>query len=211
MTSADREPVDRGDHGLRYVTDDLMQRIHFEQTGFRWPVVAGLRALLLIASRAEGLLAGAGKTYHADFRTAPSHFESTDQFVEGAGPKRVVPVWSVDSDPGQAVVDLVRDVGELGHQSPLSVESHTHSFASQVMVLPYYQKGPAQRNPELERRTSHGPKISTHSRELTDRALQVLEFGDESCPTSRDLVCCALGVEQAGVPCHLQRGAEHFP
>src|ERR1700756_567610 len=44
-----------------------------------------------------------------EFRNMPN------QFVESAGAKGVVAVWPVDCDPRQAVVDLVGDIGELGH------------------------------------------------------------------------------------------------
>src|ERR1700756_2508934 len=53
-----------------------------------------------------------------EFRNMPN------QFVESAGAKGVVAVWPVDCDPRQAVVDLVGDIGELGHvvASPLKPE-----------------------------------------------------------------------------------------
>src|SRR5262249_50932109 len=123
MPAADREPVDGRDDRLRYVADDPMQRIHLEQAGFGRSVVAGFGALLLVASSTERLLAGPGQTDHPDFRTPPSQFESSDQLVEGARAKRVVPLRSIDSDPGQATVDLVGNIGELGHQLPLLIES----------------------------------------------------------------------------------------
>src|ERR1700739_206877 len=133
MAAANREPIDRRNDRLRDVTDDPMQRIHLEQAGFGRSVIAGFGALLLVTSGAEGLFAGPGQADSPDSRTPPSQFESPDQLVEGARPKRVVAVGPVDSDPRQAVVDLVGNVGELRHRSPLLIESHT------IMVLPLYQ------------------------------------------------------------------------
>src|SRR3984957_2728640 len=103
-----------------------MQRIHLEQAGLGRSVVARFGALLLVTAGTEGLLARPGQADHADFRTRPSHFEGTNQLVKSARTKRVVPLGSVDRDPGEAVVDLVGDVGELGHRLPLFVESPGH-------------------------------------------------------------------------------------
>src|SRR6516165_3772593 len=61
-----------------------------------------------------------------DSRTSPSPFEGTDQLIAGARSKRVVPLGSVDGDPRQAVVDLVGDVGEVGHRLPIFVEGRVH-------------------------------------------------------------------------------------
>ena len=66
MPTTDREPVDRRDNRFRHVTDDPMQRIHFEQTGFGRTVVAGLGPLLLVPSGTKRLLAGAGQADHSD-------------------------------------------------------------------------------------------------------------------------------------------------
>src|ERR1700757_2323117 len=66
----------------------------------------------------------------SEFRNMPN------QFVESAGAKGVVAVWPVDCDPRQAVVDLVGDIGELGHAVafPLKPEPCPRSYG--LTILP---------------------------------------------------------------------------
>src|SRR6516225_3146112 len=98
-------------------------RIHPEQTGFRRPVIASFGTLLLLPAPAEGLVTGPGKANHSDSRTSPRPCEGTDHLFEGACPKRVVPLGSVDGAPRRALVSFVGDVGELGHGYPSSLEA----------------------------------------------------------------------------------------
>jgi hypothetical protein len=70
VAAADRDAVDRGDHRLRAVADQPVQRLDLEQAGLGGPVVAGLLALLLVAADAEGLVAGAGQRDHPHRRSA---------------------------------------------------------------------------------------------------------------------------------------------
>src|SRR6202011_479432 len=87
----------------------------------------------------------------------------------------------------------------------LSVESQvTADYGHTILPNAYCRANRSQR------RASHRGEISTPSRQLTDRPLQLLKLSDQRCPAIRDLVCRALGVKQTPVPRHLQRGAEHF-
>src|SRR5207247_157945 len=86
-----------------------------EQPAGRGAVVAGLGALLLVAAGAERPLAGAREADDAHVGARPGAFEAGDQLVDRARAERVEPVGAVDGDPGEAVLDLVADIGELGH------------------------------------------------------------------------------------------------
>src|ERR1700722_2999622 len=80
-----------------------------------------------------------------------------------------------------------------------------------VMVLPYYQSGPRWRNRILRDLVSRRREIPAHLSQFTDRPLQVVELGDEGCPTIRDVVYLGLCVEKPAVPRHIQCGGKHFP
>ena len=71
VAAADRDAVHGGDHGLGNVADHAVQRLDLEQARLGRPVVAGLVALLLVAARAERLVARAGQHDHADRRGRP--------------------------------------------------------------------------------------------------------------------------------------------
>src|SRR6202012_2271845 len=124
-----------------------------------------------------------GQANSPDFRTPPSHFESPDQLVEGARAKSVIPLRSVDGDPGQATVDLVGNVGELGHRLPLLIES------PEAMPLWSYHITKAMRGDlhSMLRPDSYRHEVPAHFRQFTDRPLQVVELGDQGCPTIRDV------------------------
>ena len=113
VPTADGVPVDGGDDRLGNVADEPVQRLHFEQAGLGRTVVTGLAALFLIASRAEGSVAGPGKGNDADGPIDPRRLEAADQLVHRAAPERVVALGPVDRDPRQSVVDLVHDVGQF--------------------------------------------------------------------------------------------------
>src|SRR5262245_12048788 len=126
MAAADGEAVDCGDDRLGHVADDPVQGVDFEQTARRWPVVTGLCALLLITAGAKRFIARPGQADHPDIRTTPRPFEAVHELVDGARATRVVPLWAVDRDPRQTVLNLVGNISELGHrQAPLVVESRT--------------------------------------------------------------------------------------
>ncbi len=113
MPTPDRDAVDGRDHGLRNLPDQPVQALDLEQTGLARAVVAGLRALLLIAAGAEGPVAGAGQADHADLGRRPRAREQMDQLVDRPRPEGVHPVGPVDRDPGQAVLDFVAGVGQI--------------------------------------------------------------------------------------------------
>src|SRR5205823_1156749 len=109
----DREAVDRGYHRFGYFSDQAVQPLDLEQAGSARPVVAALRALLLVAAGAERALAGARQADHADVRARPRAREQVDQLVDRARPERVHPLLPVDRDPGEAVLDVIPRVGQL--------------------------------------------------------------------------------------------------
>ena len=63
MAAADRDAVDRGDHRLGDVPDELVQVTDAEPAALAWAVVTSLRALLDVAAGAERLLAGSGEDH----------------------------------------------------------------------------------------------------------------------------------------------------
>ena len=121
MAAADRVAVHRGDHRLGHLADQPVQGLDLEQPRLRRAVVAGLGALLLVAAGAEGAIAGAGQADDADLGARPRPLEAADQLVDRAGAERVHALRAVDRDPGEAVLDLVADVGQLLHRRPPSV------------------------------------------------------------------------------------------
>ena len=116
VPAADGEPVDRRDHRLGNVADHAVQRVHLEQPALRRPVVARLHPLLLVAAGAERLVARAGEADDADLVADPGPLERQHQLVDGARAEGVVALRPVDRDPGEALLDLVRHVGELVHR-----------------------------------------------------------------------------------------------
>src|SRR6516162_9062998 len=116
VSPADGEPVDRRDHRLRHVADHAVQRVHLEQPAIRGSVVARLHPLLLVATGAECLVARAGERDDADLVADPGPFERQHELVDGARAEGVVAIRAVDRDPGEAVLNLVRHVGELVHR-----------------------------------------------------------------------------------------------
>src|SRR6266567_4690158 len=113
---ADGEPVDRRDGRLRYVADHAVQRVDLEQPALRRPVVARLHPLLLVAAGAERLVARAGEGNDADLVADPGPLERQHELVDGACAEGVVALRPVDRDPGEAVLDLIRHVGEVVHR-----------------------------------------------------------------------------------------------
>src|SRR6266849_5785932 len=113
---ADGEPVDRRDGRLRYVADHTVKRVHLEQPALRGPVVARLHPLLLVPAGAERLVARAGEGNDADLVADPGPLERQHELVDGARAEGVVALRPVDHDPGEAVLDLIRHVGEVVHR-----------------------------------------------------------------------------------------------
>ena len=118
VAAADREAVDRRDHRLRDLADDAVQPLDLKQTASRGAVVAALRALLLVAARAEGAGTRARERHHAHLRVRPRSLEALDQLIDSVCRERVLALLAVDHDPAQAPVDLVANVGELLHLDP---------------------------------------------------------------------------------------------
>src|SRR5205823_2212172 len=118
VPAADRQAVDGRDHRLGDLADRAVQRLDLEQPAARGPVVAAGRALLLVASRAEGALARPRQRHHADVGRRPGSLEAVDQLVDGVRRERVQPRRAVDHDPAQALLYLVAHVCQLLHVDP---------------------------------------------------------------------------------------------
>src|SRR5439155_18588328 len=71
VAAADRVAVHGRDHRLRHLADQAVQVLDLEQPGLGRAVVAGLRALLLVAAGAERAVARAGQADDADLRVGP--------------------------------------------------------------------------------------------------------------------------------------------
>jgi len=81
-----------------------------------------LRALLLVAARAERLVAGAGEHDRADLLVGPGALEARDQLVDRPRPEGVVALGPVDRDPGDAALDFEQHIfiGGLAHDDRLT-------------------------------------------------------------------------------------------
>src|SRR5712692_6651011 len=114
VPAADRKAVDHGDHRLWDVPDRAVERLHVHgpldlgASGARR--VAALTALLLVAARAECLVARARQHHHADGRVPARVRERLGQLGDGPRAERVAHLGPVDRDPGDAVPLLVVDV-----------------------------------------------------------------------------------------------------
>src|SRR5207247_3894338 len=97
-------------HRLRDLADQPVQGLDLEQARFRGPVVARLRALLLVAARGEGAVAGAREAHHTDVPVRPRRLEAADQLVNRLRAEGVEPVLAVDRYPGEAVLHLEEHV-----------------------------------------------------------------------------------------------------
>ena len=117
VAAADRVPVDPGDDRLRKFADQPVQVLDLEQPRLRGTVVAGLRALLLVAPGAERPVAGPREADDAHRRIGPGPLEALDELVHGARSKRVHPLLPVDGYPGEAAIHLVTNVRQLVHLS----------------------------------------------------------------------------------------------
>src|SRR6476646_15074 len=96
MAAAHRDAVDRGDHRLGNVPDQLVQVADLEHAAFGGAIVAGLRPLLDIAAGAERLLSLTGQDHRLDTLVRPSKPERLDQFFDCPTTEGVVAVRAVD-------------------------------------------------------------------------------------------------------------------
>jgi hypothetical protein len=114
VPTTDRHAIDGGDDRLGDVANHLLQVADLEHSRLGRAVVAGLGALLDVASGAEGLVAGAGEHDRPDRRVGPGEAECLDELLDGLGAEGVVALRAVDRDVGTAVRHGIRDVLEVG-------------------------------------------------------------------------------------------------
>jgi hypothetical protein len=110
VPAADGHTVDRGDHRLGDVANQLVQVADLEHAGLGGAVVAGFGPLLDIPTGAERLLAGAGEDDGLHGPVGPGQPECLDQFLDGDPAERVVAVRAVDGDDRGRSLDLIPDV-----------------------------------------------------------------------------------------------------
>src|SRR4029450_12702515 len=78
--------------------------------------VALLPALLLVASRTEGLVAGSREHDNAHRRIELGVLEGFGQLAHGARPEGIAHLRAVDGDPGDTVLLPVEDI-QVGHDA----------------------------------------------------------------------------------------------
>jgi len=115
VASADSQPVDGGDDRLGDVAQRAVEVADLEAPGLGRAVVAGLGALLDVASGAERLVAGAGEDDAAHGGVHPCRPQGGEQLVDRLGAEGVVALGPVDGDDHGWTVDFVRDVLVVGH------------------------------------------------------------------------------------------------
>src|SRR5882672_511925 len=120
VAAADGEAVDHGDDGLGNVADRAVKGFHVH--GSLVLRVAPLPALLLIAARAEGLVAGAREHGDPDGPIPARIQKGLGQLGHRAGPERVPDLGPIDGDPGHAVHLLVEDI-RVAHGASVSARA----------------------------------------------------------------------------------------
>src|SRR3546814_3259144 len=89
VAAADGEAVDRRDHRLRNVADDVVEGLDLPQTVRTGAVAARLDELLLVAADAEGLFARTGQNDRGDRLVGPGALVGVQQLLDGPAAKGV--------------------------------------------------------------------------------------------------------------------------
>ena len=113
VAAADREAIDGRNDRFGHLANEPVQPLNLEHAHLGLAVAAGERPFLLVASSAEGSVAGAGEDDRADRAIDPCVAERVDELIDCAAPQRVIALGPVYGDDGDALVDDVVDVGEL--------------------------------------------------------------------------------------------------